>query len=382
MFLRGRRNAEPEPEPPLPAETLVPFGSPRTAEARPLDPEAEAVKDTLARIVGRLADLALPTDAYPVTQFAPRCEGLVLELLTRRPPSPDASPRPLNHVCRDMAFEVERQRSAEAKEYRAHRVAAQALLEDLADSLTAHAERQGAREQAVVAALAAVEDAVSRGNLADIKAVTTRAAGTIRDMITQRRAEDRRRLDQLSGEVERMRTELAAAEAQSQRDPLTQLFNRGRFDLGLATAVAFAEAARVAGAEVYVGLFMLDLDHFKAVNDEHGHPAGDEVLRAVARQLERSFPRQDDLVCRYGGEEFAILCQQVEPDSAAMLGERARRAVEELTVLSGEIKLRPTISVGYAVSRAGESPEEFLTRADAALYEAKRNGRNRVERAA
>ncbi len=122
---------------------------------------------------------------------------------------------------------------------------------------------------------------------------------------------------------------------------------------------------------------ILDLDHFKQVNDTHGHDVGDEVLRAVANCL-KDMTRYHDVVARLGGEEFAVVTPNMDAELLSKFAERIRRAVANMTVLSGNVRLKVTTSVGLAVWDRKETAEEFYRRADRQLYEAKRQGRNRV----
>ena len=157
------------------------------------------------------------------------------------------------------------------------------------------------------------------------------------------------------------------------RDGLTRLFNRQYFQERLVNEVAFARRHGAA-----VSLQLLDLDHFKRLNDEHGHPAGDSVLQGLAGILERQ-ARQEDVVARYGGEEFVILSRGGSRDSMVEVGERIRRAVEVEKFDTGSSLVSITVSVGVAVfSKEIQEPGELIARADSALYEAKRQGRNRV----
>ncbi|WP_011581079.1 MULTISPECIES: GGDEF domain-containing protein [Chelativorans] len=155
-------------------------------------------------------------------------------------------------------------------------------------------------------------------------------------------------------------------------DSLTGTYNRRYFDDALAEYLL--EFGRI---HKPVGLIILDLDHFKQVNDAYGHDIGDEVLRRVARCLQE-LTRHDDVVARLGGEEFAILAPNMDEQGLAKLGERARQAISALAVNAGNIRLRISTSVGLAVWDGNESVEEFYRRADRMLYQAKRMGRNRV----
>jgi diguanylate cyclase (GGDEF)-like protein len=132
-----------------------------------------------------------------------------------------------------------------------------------------------------------------------------------------------------------------------------------------------------------LALVMLDLDHFKQINDEYGHQQGDEVLELVADVL-REFSRDIDTPARYGGEELAVVLPQTDSEGAEQLAERIREAVDGLEVprVDGEGVLRLQASFGVAaVPESGSDREGLIAAADAALYRAKRAGRNRVERA-
>ncbi len=169
-----------------------------------------------------------------------------------------------------------------------------------------------------------------------------------------------------------------AVARQSVTDPLTRLANRRRFDEALA-----AEVERAIRLGQPLGLVLLDLDDFKAVNDEYGHQQGDVVLREVARAVRRAC-RDIDIPARYGGEELAVILPGADLDGAYELAERVRRGVEALRVprLEGEGALRVTTSLGVsAVPSTAEDGGSLVAGADAALYRAKRDGKNRTARA-
>lgn len=170
--------------------------------------------------------------------------------------------------------------------------------------------------------------------------------------------------------------ELEEANVQSQTDALTGLWNRRRFDDALGRVLN--ETDRFGG---HCGLIMADLDHFKTVNDTHGHEAGDAILKAVAAALLATV-RTTDLGARIGGEELCVLLPQTSPDGSLDLAERLRVAVEAAVVPWKGKELRVTASFGVASYAAGGGDahkRRLFERADAALYTAKRNGRNRVE---
>ena len=153
------------------------------------------------------------------------------------------------------------------------------------------------------------------------------------------------------------------------RDPLTGAGNRRGMDAEL--RIAIGAGARSGEPP---GLLVLDIDHFKQVNDNHGHDAGDAVLVQLAR-LVRSSTRRDDRFFRIGGEEFAVLLPGTTADTLREIAEKLRVAVER-EIHCGERAI--TISIGATLHRPGESPADWLARADAAMYRAKRSGRNRT----
>ena len=146
-------------------------------------------------------------------------------------------------------------------------------------------------------------------------------------------------------------------------DPLTGLPNRRRLE---------EEFVR---RERKISLMAVDIDHFKRVNDIHGHAAGDKVLR-IAAQVIRAAVRDSDIPARVGGEEFAVLLPNADINIARDVAERLRRTFAQTFFGEGVGQL--TISIGVATMRRGESPEECLVRADTCLYAAKRNGRDRI----
>jgi two-component system cell cycle response regulator len=161
-------------------------------------------------------------------------------------------------------------------------------------------------------------------------------------------------------------------------DPLTGLNNRRHFEERLGSELA---AAQRHGRPM--SLLLCDVDHFKNINDEHGHLAGDETLRMVASVL-RGAVRKEDVLARYGGEEFTVIARETALDGAQALGERIRRAVEKSRCawqgmdLGVTVSIGVTVSVGLAEFAPGRSERELIQAADRALYLAKQAGRNRV----
>lgn len=233
----------------------------------------------------------------------------------------------------------------------------------------------------VALAMAAVSGfGLARAILAPLRALEEGAnrlgAGDLSHRVT---VEGQDELRQLAGTfnamAERLEKSQAALEALSTHDGLTGLSNHREFQRQMDGAIAhFRRYGRP------FALLMLDLDRFKAVNDTHGHQAGDEVLRAVADRI-RTEVRPTDQVARYGGEEFAVILSETPGPEALAVAERIRAAIAARPVALAEGAVQITISIGVATfPEDAESGTQIVAAADRALYAAKNAGRNRVVR--
>ena len=197
----------------------------------------------------------------------------------------------------------------------------------------------------------------------------TRVFNMMADRLRRSRAEVQATHEALQAQ-NHLLEELAAS------DSLTGLYNRKKLDEILAEQFARFRRNRRPFA-----VLMLDLDHFKSINDTHGHVAGDQVLVDLAAILGQTI-RSIDYASRYGGEEFVVVLVETPVQPALDVAERIRSAVEGHAIVAGGVRIAVTVSLGVADSRAEDAgPEAALARADQALYEAKRAGRNRVQRA-
>lgn len=170
--------------------------------------------------------------------------------------------------------------------------------------------------------------------------------------------------------VERQRLEFLSAEART--DALTGLPNRRSFDEELRRR--FDQWRR---NDVPVSLLLVDIDHFKSINDRHGHPTGDAALRWTA-QIIRDALREMDIPARYGGEEFGVILPGTRLSDASNVAERLRAAIAARPFEENGAAFAVTASIGAATAVANDSPEELIGRADEALYQAKQHGRNRA----
>ena len=221
-------------------------------------------------------------------------------------------------------------------------------------------------------------DATSKLSVAsnrdEVRAVVEALINATREMRGTNKALEER-LTLSKSEISNLQHSLEAIRAESLTDPLTGLGNRKYFDRSIGVAV---QQALANGQPL--SLLMFDIDHFKSFNDSYGHLTGDQVLRLVGMSLKQNIKGQD-ITARYGGEEFAVVLPNTALRQALTVADHIRRAVmaKELKKKStGEILGRVTISVGVSMLKPGDDTDSLIERADACLYAAKRNGRNRV----
>jgi diguanylate cyclase (GGDEF)-like protein len=229
-----------------------------------------------------------------------------------------------------------------------------------------------------------LEDALaSLQNSQSIEDLEARRSGLVKAM--EEMTEGHRTLDEkfsraqeylsiIEDDNQQLNDELDRVRLLSLTDELTSLPNRRAFMRRLED-----EVSRVQRHGYPLGLVLMDLDHFKSVNDLRGHAAGDEVLRSYSKEILSIF-RHHDLVARYGGEEFAVILPNTKQEGVIAALNKVRQRVEEVAELRGSDTFElPTFSAGVAEFRPGETPSTLIERADSALYAAKRKGRNCTE---
>ncbi len=228
-------------------------------------------------------------------------------------------------------------------------------------------------DQEIAEAAESISQALQNEDQEQLRETITASVKTITDRLANRQARNQEQLENLAQQVKELRTELSQAKEESNTDALTGLANRRALEKHLEHDVM---VAHLTGEPLSV--LMLDVDHFKKLNDTYGHAAGDRVLAALGDLLIKSFPRKTDRAARYGGEEFTVLLPNVEADQAEKLAERFLEKVRDLLVPHAEGSIRLTCSVGVAALKPSESGPEVRERADAALYQAKYGGRDQV----
>lgn len=177
----------------------------------------------------------------------------------------------------------------------------------------------------------------------------------------------------LRHEEQKLRMNQEKLQSISVTDELTQLFNRRYLNASLQQKISETQRSNAP-----LSILMMDVDHFKNFNDTYGHPEGDKVLSSLSKLLIQVL-RGEDIACRYGGEEFVTILHNADKNKAVDVAERIRSGFEKTPFNpNGDKIINVTISIGVAQLLSDENPEQFLSRADQALYEAKKSGRNRI----
>lgn len=221
-----------------------------------------------------------------------------------------------------------------------------------------------------------LEGAVRGGEPDKIKSEAQETVALLTEFLAERGNRHQAQISEMATRLEGLRDELDNVRKQAAIDPVTKIYNRSAFDEQIEREIDLATLFGRRGC-----LLMIDIDHFKWVNDNHGHQCGDEVLRKVADTLARCFMRRDDFVARYGGEEFAIVLRDITLPVATDVAGRGMAAIRYLEIpYEGlEEPIRVTVSIGIARLRSGENSSSWIERADRALYQAKNAGRDRIE---
>ncbi len=219
---------------------------------------------------------------------------------------------------------------------------------------------------------------VAAGNLDVHLPVRSRSeVGFLTQVFNHMVARLRRSREELDSVNQTLQEKNKALHQLSITDDLTGLYNRKHFMETLSS-----EVIRSGRHQHPFTLLMIDIDHFKQINDTHGHPKGDEVLCRLAAVFRETI-RDCDYVARYGGEEFIVLLTEIEPQTSMVAAERIRRRSAQETILSGDVSIGVTVSIGAAFFPGdGDTAQKLIREADRALYDAKKAGRNKVKQAA
>lgn len=339
---------------------------------RTLAEEFDRVLDTLGALLRIFGEYAFDTDQTTASEVKETCAAIWRELsLGTSSENADSGQQHRDYSKVQKFLQAQRRQEQEFVHNGVGNL--RRAVQEFAQCLSAAVREDRDTDSKLEEQVTRLVEIVDSNNLGAIRVETSKVAGLVRDAIDRRRSREKEQLIHLGTQVQALRRELDAARTQATLDALTQLFNRAAFD---------QELEKVAALGLLLGsepcLIMIDVDHFKSINDRHGHPIGDEVLRAIADNLVRHFLRKEDFVCRFGGEEFGVIVRDSTLAKVSTRIERARTTLVQSAVHTSVGEVPATYSAGVAALVPGESPARWLERADRALYDAKHQGRNRT----
>ena len=362
MFGKAPRPPEPKPHEDAPSNNQL----------------ADMALDTLAGILHNMAEFALEQEGVDLATFRANAEGWAkhITLATTPPGVVDDDPK-----ARKGRREWEAVRRF-VRDYcqgscaRAATVATDlrqviwVFIRNISQAFTQDEEIDGRLR----AQMNRLETLVETNATAELKREVLDAVGTFKQILKERSDRQRNQMEFLGAQVRSLGDDLESARRESETDPLTRIPNRKAFDDYLARSVEMHRAFGHA-----MSLLIVDVDHFKTVNDSNGHMTGDGLLRDVAKSLVKVFLRKNDFVSRLGGDEFAVILRETSEADARTLAARVLTRIRALRIPGPTAEgLTVTVSIGVAEIAASDDDKTWLERADRVLYLAKEAGRDRV----
>jgi diguanylate cyclase len=336
----------------------------------------DAALDTVANLLKAFGENAFDTDNVSAQETRVECDGWAKKITVgngRAETDEDGQAKPFRRDFAGVRRYFTAQRSHEREFVGRSLGNLREAVHAFARCLTTTVGEDRAADERVGAQLGRLVGAFQSNDSEAIRCEAEGIVAVVQEVMAKRSESQKRMLGELSEKINELRDELQEVREKAALDPLTQLFNRASLD---------AHLERVADLAFLLSsspcILMIDVDHFKKINDTHGHPVGDEVLRRVADGLVRNFLRREDFVARYGGEEFVVVIPDSSLSNAELRAERVRQSLSELEIDSAKGKIQITVSIGLASLSSGDTGVSWLARADAALYEAKGAGRNSV----
>lgn len=349
-------------------------GANKNRSSRPADDLTDGALDTLSNVIRIMGNESFPldgendSDVFPkvCTDFACHVENGAAVPTHDLPASADGK-REWARVRRFFADRRHAEKAFVTERLHGYR----GIVDDLVGGLRSVGMKNQSTEDSVLDSLLSIEDAVDTGALPDIEAALAKTVTTVNETFAEQKREYEKQLAELNGRMSNLQQDLAAAREEMKRDSLTEAYNRGAFNTAISQSLNLHFVTRQP-----ITLLMIDVDCFKEVNDTYGHAAGDEALKAIGECLARSFIRKNDLVARYGGDEFAVILTDTSAQNATGVIERFLEYVRSIDIDIGRSTVRVSCSVGYTEITAEDSVGSFVERADQALYQAKSKGRD------
>ena len=334
-----------------------------------LDPERAALlSDALEALCACVSELMLDFDDLDPTEARRRVAMLVASIIAG--PIGPGPRRALERVRGDVVTHAERTRTYLDDREREWRH----IVSILEDGIAAFASADEDHHRRVLERGQRIERAAQLDDLRRVRAELRVEVAALRESVETKRRDDHTRMRQLASKVEALQANVEVHRKEAQTDPLTGAANRLAIEARMRH-----ELGRVSDGRGGLALLLVDVDHFKRVNDTYGHLVGDRVLVAIVQAL-ASRVRREDLVGRWGGEELMVLLPGATLEAGLA---KARAMVEAIAArpfaLEDGRRVAFTISVGVAAARPGDDAASLVLRADEALYRAKHGGRNRAE---
>ncbi len=341
------------------------------------DSALDKTLDALAAMLRAYGRDSFDVDDLQATEIAARCEAWAQHVLTGAP-LPNRTRRVLPPEDRSWAG-VRRffsdLRREEARFVRRSLATMRGVLWDFVSTMRHSFDADRASDDGVLEQLEELRVALAGSSPDEIRNAATRVTVTLDQAFDDRRTRHDEVIRTLGTRLKEVRSALREAQVNAETDGMTGLPNRASFDERITSSVTLH-----AYADQPECLLMLDLDHFKRVNDGLGHRAGDAVLAAVGEMLIKLVFRRSDFCARFGGEEFAVILDDTSEEEGMRVADRLLKACRNMVVDFEGHAIRVTCSIGVAGIVPGDNEAAWLEAADQALYRAKDNGRNRVER--
>lgn len=362
----GRANPPPEPKPP-------------GANTSP-HPGDDMALDTLAGILRSLAEFALEQEGTDTAVFQATAEAWARHVSLASPPpgapEDDIQTRKGRREWEGVRRFVRAYLSSSFRRMGTVTADLRQVIWVFIRSISQSFAEEDATDTRLLAQMNRLEGLVAANATDVLKLEVMDAVHVLKQVIQERNQRQHDRMQHLGSQLRTLGSALESARRESETDPLTRVPNRKAFDEYLARTVemhkAFAQP---------MSLLIVDVDHFKAVNDTHGHMTGDELLRRIADALVAVFLRKTDFVARLGGDEFAVILRETSETDARSLAERVLARIHNIPitqVTEPGNKATATASIGLAQIAPVDNEKAWFERADRALYQAKQAGRDRV----
>lgn len=247
------------------------------------------------------------------------------------------------------------------------------IVWDFVDQLGEDINYEKNSDKEILENLEELREAVESNSIDDLKTQSRQFIDFYTEYQTKKDEHKSQRLESIKSNLSAVKKQLTEANNNMRLDHLTSAYNRKSFDEQISQLWNLHQISQTP-----VSLVMLDIDHFKKVNDNYGHAIGDFVIKECVKQLQDHFGRDQDFVSRVGGEEFAVILPDYNAEQAAQKSDEVRKKIQSDVLVQDGVEIRFTISLGVAQLQESESIEIWMKRADSALYESKNTGRNKV----